>query len=150
MAAARGETGAVRDIPATRVKELMLGALEHLRRRARDLPNFFTRAALREWFAGQGVGEEAASALEHAFFRTVDPTPFGHGGFVLPPLAEKYIQHREWRFPAGRLGLDDVLFIIRAVRQSEREDEHVPATLVTFADRADKAVRSIGIDPGDD
>jgi hypothetical protein len=149
VAAARGETGAVRDIPAARVKELLAAALRYLRsfNQHKGVATM-TRERLRTWFEGrEGVDAEAASALEHAFFRAVDPKPFGHGVFLIPAHAELLVEHREWRFPAGRLGLDDVLFIVQAVAAAKERMEHVPATLLAFSDRAGKAVRSLGIDP---
>lgn len=150
MPATRGKQGAVLDVPAARVQELMAAAARRISEggaqgHGQGRPGaFFTRLWLRDFFdAQEDVSAQAAEAMVHAFWRTVHPTPLAGmaGWHLLSDYAEHAIRHRDWRITSGQLSLPDVI----ALHKLLAGQKELEPGLAELRSRMDRALRSLRI-----
>lgn len=151
MAKPRGPQGTVLGMPAGRVQELLAGAVAAARATQAAGPErggdgLFARDDLRRHFRAEGLSDEQAEAMVHAFWRAVPPVPDGgYGRYRLPPHADAMVRHREWRLTSGRLALADVLRLRQLLGGEKGRGRALTPGLEAFRRRADKALRGLGL-----
>lgn len=142
MAEPRGPTGEVSGLPPEQVRRILTPLAAEIRDKDGGR---FTRAGLRERIEERtGLGEEVAENLVTAFLRSSGAFREGPGDWRLPPDAEGYVRHRDWRLHVGRIGAADVAALVGMM------DQHSASLTPRLADvwaRLAAGLRSIDLGP---
>lgn len=137
MSRPRGESGEVLGMMPGRVRELLSGAVKALD----DAGGEFSRHDLRRHFLAEGLDEDVADAMIHAFWRVVPARAVSYGVYELPEGADVLVEHRAWRFNA-RFDLADILRLLDLFASGR-----LTPGLEAFAERATKAVAGLNPKP---
>lgn len=118
--------------------------------------NRFTRKMAREMFVKGGHSEEEAEGLVQALIRSdgvaepvdADGNLLGRNQYSgadwrLTPGAVRYLSHRDWRLPTGRLDLASADTLLVLIRHGRDDGIPIPGALEALEDRIVKASRNL-------
>ncbi len=140
-AAPRGKTGTVRGLSRAFVLTTLQAYLAHLRRQgAQEVTEAGVVGWLRECHPGVTGGQ--ARSLAAVFARMHGARKLARGHWVLPEDAEAQLEHRTWRFPAGRLDYPSAVVLL-AVLDEYNYPVGAPPALIAYHSRLARTVQAL-------
>lgn len=124
-------TGKVMGMARESVRSWLLRAAEHI-----GPGEEFTRAEVKAFFVDEGLPEGLAENLLWAFTRLPHVRRIDQGRWKLSPRVERYIIHRDWRMPTGRLDLASAEALVDVVNDAKGRGIPIPERLQALRDRA--------------
>ena len=83
------------------------------------------------------------AGLAQALTRTPGVLRTGHGRYKVTTDAVRFLKHRDWRMPSGRLDLASAEMLVELVNDAEGSGRTIPSALAALRDRAERGAAQL-------